>query len=172
MQTRRKPVVIAHADDRVEDLGRARALENDEAFTREVRDANPLCCHLACFRKSDHQRLSKKQAGLIRRTSVRRRRTRETNVNLFLIKRQVLAARNIFEKTESNPWIASFIFSQKVRKKWRAGKSHKADTQPSKFSFCCSLCCCDGPRRLCQGFERFLVERFALRREPYCSSFS
>src|ERR1700721_807781 len=148
MQARRKPVVIAHADDRVEDLGRARALENDEAFTREVRDANPLCCHLACFRKSDHQRLSKKKAGLIRRTSVRRRRTRETNVNLAGIKRKLLTPRPIFEKKESNPWIASFIFSQKVWKKRRTGKSHEAYTQSAKFSFCCSLCCCDGPRRL------------------------
>jgi hypothetical protein len=68
--------------------------------------------------------------------------------------------------------MTSFIFPQEIWKKGTTGKPHEPDAEPSNLTSGCPLRCRNGPLCLCQGLDRFLVERLASGREPRGSSIS
>ena len=128
--------------------------------------------HFAGLGKRCDQRLPKKQAGLIGRTSIRGRRTREANIDFPAIKRGVLTARHIFDKTQCHAWMTCLIFAQETGKKAATGEALEADSECSNLPLGCPLRCGNGSGCLSQRLDRFLVKRLAFGREPCGSSIS
>ena len=57
------------------------------------------------------------------------------------------------------------VFAQQVGEKWVAGKSYEADSKPAYFSLGSALGSCNGPLRLRERLNCFLIEDLSFRSE-------
>ncbi len=116
LQVRGEAVVIADAEDGVEDGRRTGAAESYEAFAGEVGDANALSGDFAGLGEGCYERFLKEQAGLVGGASICGWRPSEGNVDFAAIEGQVLSVRDVFDKTQGDSWMAGLEVANKAGK--------------------------------------------------------